>query len=94
MPSNSSNSPQRKVKINLFMIVGVCFVIAGIVGLIHPQWRGPNHRMNVEVAGKEVLVNTVRIVDIPPLFCGAIIVMGICLAMLGGIQETKKKYPL
>ena len=79
---------------NLFgAIMGVLFVIAGIVGLVHPQWQGRDHKMPVELAGQSVIVNTRRVIDVPPLFCGAIIVMGICVVMLGFITEAKKKYP-
>jgi hypothetical protein len=87
-------APQaKKQKVNTLMIMGVLFVIVGVVGLVHPQWQGPAHQMQVEVAGRDVQVNTRRIIDIPPLFCGAIIVMGIGVAMLGGIQEARKNYP-
>ena len=92
MPSAPAK-PQRRKKVNTFMVMGVLFVIAGIVGLVHPQWQGPEHKMNVDVQGKEVVVNTRRIIDIPPLFCGSIMVMGACLALLGWIQEAKKQYP-
>ena len=85
--------PTKKRKVNYLMIMGTLFVIAGVAGLVHPQWQGRSHEMQVEVAGRNVQVNTRRIIDIPPLFSGAVIVMGICIAMLGGIQEARKNYP-
>jgi hypothetical protein len=77
------------MKINALMAIGVLFVAAGVVGLVHPQWQGSDHEMDVSVAGKTVIVNTRRIVDIPPLFCGAVIVAGVCVVVLGGLQKGK-----
>jgi hypothetical protein len=83
----------KKKKVNFLMVTGVLFAIAGVVGLVHPQWQGRDHAMQVEIAGKEVQVNTRRVIDIPPLLAGALVVMGVCVAMLGGIQEARKDYP-
>jgi hypothetical protein len=83
----------KKKKVNTLMLMGVLFVILGIVGLVHPQWQGRDHQMQVEVAGRDVQVDTRRVIDLPPLFCGAIAAMGLCVAALGWIQEARKDYP-
>jgi hypothetical protein len=85
--------PPKKKKVNAVMLMGVLLLFVGIVGLVHPQWQGRDHEMTVAVAGQDVKVNTRRVIDIPPLFAGAVCVMGICVVLLGWIQEARKDYP-
>ena len=69
------------------IVIGILFVIAGIIGFIHPQWQGRDKIMEVDVAGKQLQVTTRRVTDIPPLLSGAVLVMGICIAALGFISR-------
>jgi hypothetical protein len=73
------------------VIIGILLAIAGIVGFIHPQWQGRDKLMEVDVAGKQLQVTTRRVTDIPPLFAGAVLVMGICTAGLGVISRPTAK---
>jgi F420-0:gamma-glutamyl ligase len=73
------------------MIVGILLTIAGIVCFVHPQWQGRDKIMEVDVAGKQLQVTTRRVTDIPPLFAGAVLVMGICTAGLGFISRPAAK---
>jgi hypothetical protein len=74
-----------------FIVIGFIFVAAGVTGLIHPQWQGRDKKMDVDVQGSHYVVNTRRIVDIPPIFCGAVLVAGLCTAALGGITRSKAR---
>jgi hypothetical protein len=74
---------------NLLILVGILFVVAGIVGLVHPQWQGRDKMIEVDVGGRQLEVTTRRITDIPPAFCIAVIVAGLCTAGLGGINRAK-----
>jgi F420-0:gamma-glutamyl ligase len=76
---------------NALILVGVLLAIAGIVGFIHPQWQGRDKLMEVDVAGKQLQVTTRRVTDIPPLFSGAVLVMGVCTAALGFISRPAAK---
>jgi hypothetical protein len=75
------------------IVIGILLVAAGITGLIHPQWQGRDKKMEVDVGGKQLEVTTRRIVDVPPLFCGAVIVAGVCVALLGGISRARATSP-
>jgi hypothetical protein len=79
------------MRATVFIVIGVLFVAAGITGLIHPQWQGRDKKMDVDVQGNHYVVTTRRIVDIPPIFCGAVIVAGLCTAALGGITRSKAR---
>jgi hypothetical protein len=71
------------------LLVGLLFVVAGIVMFVHPQWQGRDKMMEVDIAGKQLEVTTRRVTDVPPLLSGAIVVMGLCVASLGGISRRK-----
>jgi hypothetical protein len=71
------------------IFVGVLLIVAAIVMFVHPQWQGQDKKLEVEVAGKQLEVTTRRVTDIPPLFSGAILVMGVCALALGQISRPK-----
>jgi hypothetical protein len=75
------------------IVIGILFVAAGITGLIHPQWQGRDKKMEVDLGARQIEVTMRRITDVPPLFCGAIIVAGLCVAALGGITRVKAGQP-
>lgn len=77
---------------NALIAVGVLFVVAGIIGLVHPQWEGHKDEMQVKVAGQDLIVATRKIVDVPPLLSGAVIVAGVCVFGLGLIGKSKPKH--
>lgn len=74
---------------NALIIIGILFVAAGVVGLVHPQWQGRDKKMDVNVGSKQVEVTTRRVTDVPPLFSWALIVAGGCTALLGAISRPK-----
>jgi F420-0:gamma-glutamyl ligase len=76
---------------NFLIVIGVILTIAGIVGFVHPQWQGRDKIMEVDVAGKQLQVTTRRVTDIPPLFAGAVLVMGVCTGALGFISRPTSK---
>lgn len=78
-------------KLNSLIVIGVLLIIAGIVGLVHPQWEGRDNKMEVDLGSQKVQVNTRRVTDIPPLFAGSIIVVGLCVIGLGAISRSAKK---
>ena len=79
------------MKGNVLIVIGLLFVAAGVAGFVHPQWQGRDKEMDVEVAGQKLKVTTRRVTDIPPVFSGAVLVAGICVAALGAISRTKPR---
>ena len=47
--------------------------------------------MQVSVAGQNLIVSTRKIVDVPPLLSGAVLVAGVCVLGLGLIGRSKPK---
>jgi hypothetical protein len=79
------------MKGNALVLVGFLFVAAGITGLIHPQWQGRDKKAEVDIGSRSVEIDTRKIIDFPPLFSGAVLVIGLCTAGLGGISRRKSR---
>lgn len=66
----------------LLALIGLLLVVAGIVALIHPRVMMPARETEVEVVGQKLIVKTQRIVTIPPVVSGLVIVAGAGLILI------------
>jgi len=64
-------------------LLGAAFLVLGLVSLIHPRVEMPARKTEVEVVGQKLLIETRRIVTIPPILSGLLMVAGIGLMVLG-----------
>jgi hypothetical protein len=64
-------------------LVGAVFILLGLVSLIHPRVEMPARKTEVQVLGQRLLVETRRIVTIPSILSGLLIVAGMGLMLLG-----------
>ena len=65
------------------IVMGVLFILLGLVALIHPRIQLPARKTEVEVAGQRLLIETRRIVTIPSILGGLLIVAGASFMILG-----------
>jgi len=63
--------------------LGAAFVVLGLLALIHPRVEMPAQKTEVQVGGQKLLIETRRIVTIPPILSGLVMVAGIGLMLLG-----------
>ena len=68
------------------VVVGVVLMLAGAAALIRPELKMPAHRREVEVQGQRLIINTRRIVMVPALLGGLVIVAGAAL-VFAGVQK-------
>jgi len=73
------------------MILGAVLILLGLVTLFHPHMEMPAKRTEVQVLGQKLLVETRRIVTIPPLLSGLLIVAGAGLVVLGPRAAATRK---
>jgi hypothetical protein len=71
------------MKFNIFAIVGVVVIALGIAGLVHPRVVMPSSHREVEIGKRKVIMETRRIVDVPPILGGVIILCGAGMVFLG-----------
>jgi hypothetical protein len=71
------------VKFNFLVIFGILLVVFGLAGLLHPEIKMPAKREELQVGRLKVPVETRRIVTVPPIVGGLIIVCGAGLVFLG-----------
>lgn len=64
-------------------LVGAAFVLLGLLSLIHPRVAMPARKTEVQVVGQKLLIETRRIVTIPSILAGLLIVAGVGLILLG-----------
>ena len=64
-------------------LFGAVFIVLGLIALIHPRVEMPARKTEVEVVGQRLLIETRRIVTIPPILSGLLMVAGIGLMLLG-----------
>jgi hypothetical protein len=75
------------MKFNIFAIVGVVVIALGIAALIHPRVVMPSSHREVEIGNRKVIMETRRIVDVPPIFGGLIILCGAGMVFLGAQRK-------
>jgi hypothetical protein len=70
------------MKFNFLVIFGVLLAVLGLAGLLHPDIEMPAKREELQIGGLQVPVETRRIVTVPPVVGGSIIVCGAGLLFL------------
>jgi len=63
-------------------LFGAALLVLGVVALIHPRVEMPAQKTEVQVVGQKLLIETRRIVTIPPILSGLVMVVGIGLMLL------------
>jgi len=66
----------------ILAIVGLVLIVAGAVTLFRPRVKMPARKTEVSVVGQKLIVETQRIVTIPPIVSGLVIVAGAGLILL------------
>jgi hypothetical protein len=73
----------RTVKFNFFVIFGILLAVLGLAALLHPEIKMPAKREVLQIGPTKVPVETRRIVSVPPVVGGLIIVCGAGVVFLG-----------
>ena len=71
----------------LLALIGLLLIAAGLAALIHPRLKMPARKTEVEVIGQKLEIETQRIVTIPGIVSGLVIVAGAGLILL----DTQKR---
>jgi len=71
----------------LLALIGLLLIAAGLAALIHPRLKMPARKTEVEVIGQKLEIETQRIVTIPGIVSGLVIVAGAGLILL----DTRKR---
>jgi len=64
-------------------VCGSVLMLLGLAALIHPRLDLPARRTEVQVLGQKLLIETRRILTIPPLLSGLLILAGGGLIVFG-----------
>jgi hypothetical protein len=64
-------------------LVGTLFILLGLLALIHPRVEMPARKTEVQVVGQKLLIETRRIITIPSILSGLLIVAGMSLMIFG-----------
>jgi hypothetical protein len=75
------------------LALGVLLMLIGAVTLIEPEVKMPSRRREVDVAGQKLIINTRRIVTVPPLLSGLAIVAGAGLVFVGAQKKKATEIP-
>ncbi len=67
----------------LFVILGIALMLIGAATLIHPELKMPADQREVNVEGQKLIINTRRIVTVPAVLSGIVIVAGVALIFAG-----------
>jgi len=70
------------------VIVGVLLILIGAATFIHPELKMRAHQREVDVEGQKLIINTRRIVMVPPVLSGLGIVAGAAL-MFAGVRKSR-----
>jgi len=73
------------------VIFGVLFAVLGIAGLVHPDVVMPAKKQTLEIAGREVIMETRRVVTIPTVLGVLLIVAGGAALFLSQIDPNKRR---
>lgn len=73
------------------IVIGAVLMLLGIAALIHPRLDMRAKRTEVEVFGQKLLVETRRIITIPPILSGLLILAGAGLIVLSPRAATARK---
>ena len=68
-------------------LFGVLLILFGLAALIHPRLKMPARKTEVEVIGQKLEIETQRIIEIPGIVSGLVIVAGAGLILLDTRQQ-------
>jgi len=69
---------------NRFLALGgAVLILLGIAALIHPDLKMPAQKTEVQVLGQKLEIETRRIIEIPAVVSGLVVVAGAALIFLG-----------
>jgi hypothetical protein len=74
------------MKNKTFAIAGALFVLLGIAGFVHPRILMPGKQEDVRVGEQRMIVETRRVVTIPPILSGFLVLAGGGLLSLSARQ--------
>jgi hypothetical protein len=75
------------MKLNFLTILGALVIGLGIAALVHPRVMMPASHREVEIAHQKVIMETRRVVGIPPVLGGLIILCGAGIMFLGAKRK-------
>jgi len=64
------------MKNRTFAIAGTLFVLLGLAGFVHPRILMPGKQDDVRVGDQRMIVETRRVVTIPPILSGFFVLAG------------------
>lgn len=67
--------------------LGVVLILVGAATLIQPEVKMPANQREVDVAGQKLIINTRRIVTVPAVLSGLVIVAGAGLIFVGVLKK-------
>jgi hypothetical protein len=67
----------------LLVVAGVVLILLGVAALVQPELKMPAQKREVDVAGQKLIINTQRIITVPAILSGLVIVCGLGLAFVG-----------
>jgi hypothetical protein len=67
----------------LLALIGVVFILLGAAALIHPRVKMPARERELDIGHQKVKIETRRIIEIPQVVSGLVIVSGCALIFLG-----------
>jgi len=71
------------MKFNFLVIFGILLVVVGLAALAHPEFKMPAKHEELEIGPMRVPLETRRIVTVPPVVGGLIIVCGAGIVFFG-----------
>ncbi len=72
----------------ILLTLGIVLMLIGAAALIQPEVKMPSNQREVDVAGQKLIINTRRIVTVPAVLSGLVIVAGAALVFVG-VQKKK-----
>jgi hypothetical protein len=74
---------QRMMKFNFLIIVGILLAALGLATLLHSDIPMPAKRDELQIGSMKVPIETRRIITVPPVVSGLILVCGAGLVFFG-----------
>lgn len=93
MKTDSDKNQEAQSRFNLPEIIliggGVLIILLGIYAMIRPNLLMPAKRETLEIGGQKVMMETRRVVAVPRLLSGLVIVCGAGLILLAMPKQRK-----
>jgi hypothetical protein len=77
----------------ILLTLGIVLMLIGAATLIEPEVKMPSNRREVDVAGQKLIINTRRIVTVPAVLSGLVIVVGVGLVFVGAQKKKASEIP-